>query len=311
MIQLHYARYDINYEDFCVKLYNSLSKHKIYNIHIVEHTLFSETQKQFIESFCEPTYIEPHRLVELHQQCTNPIDIFADLNTHIQTSNSSAKTAIVIYMYYTKYTRELCSYINRFREGIDTDLYFYICETSGDEVVDRLYDYLDDTTGIYHEFVPNNGRDIRSFLQYVQSGKYKKYDYICKLHGKKTTYLHSNWRQEYCRQLLDIHNYKTVIMTDKNTDIYPVDQFSIIEKYNTHSANYLSIKYLTGQIKVPLPKNMNIKYNAGTMFWCSNRYCSRLFEHIKNTDITSMFEPEPIPLDGTISHAWERVFWLL
>lgn len=210
------------------------------------------------------------------------------------------------------FLREICSYINRFRSQVDADVYFYICdESGGGEIEGMIQQHMVSSTGVYHEFVPNNGRDIRSFLQFVKDKKFIKYKHVCKIHGKKTTYLHEKWREEYCKSLLDSYSFNANILNNTKNDIFPVDKFSIIEKYNQRSVNYISINNLSKMMGLNIPSNMRIKYNAGTMFWCTNGYCDRLFNFLKNIDIETLFEPEPIALDGTMSHAWERVFWVL
>ena len=311
MIQLNYIRYVDSYEQFCVDLYNSLSKHNIQNVHIVEHNKLTTSQKKFISQFCNPEFITPDRFLALHQQCAYPINIKTD-EIRSDAPVVQADVAIVVYIYYTMYLREICSYINRYRQQVSADVYFYICDKSAsDDIESQIQEHMESSTGVHHEFVPNNGRDIRSFLQFVKDKKFIKYKHVCKIHGKKTTYLHEKWREEYCKSLLDSYSFNANILNNTKNDIFPVDKFSIIEKYNPRSVNYISMNNLSKMMGLTIPSNMRIKYNAGTMFWCTNRYCDRLFNFLKNIDIETLFEPEPIALDGTMSHAWERVFWVL
>lgn len=313
MIDLVYIRYESNFEDFCVNLYNKTQQYGVVDVYIVEHMVLEAQQKHMIELFCEPKYITPQELMELHAKSPAPVDLSEHENMlHGQQHTFTGNHAIVVYVYYTMFLREICSYINNFRSAVECDVYFYICETSGGhEIVERINSYLESPVNVNYDYVPNNGRDVRSFLQFVQSKQYTQYSRICKIHTKKTTYLHDTWRSEYCKQLLNIENFKNNIERDTRSSIYPVKQFSISEIYKNSNANYLSIHNLSNILKLNLPTGAKIQYNAGTMFWCTGHYCTNLYKLIKSIDLNTMFEPEPIPPDGTMAHAWERAFWVL
>ena len=67
------------------------------------------------------------------------------------------------------------------------------------------------------------------------------------------------------------------------------------------------MSFVLNKLNIQMIQNQKFKFDAGTMFWCNKQYCDKIYSLLTN-EIISMFEPEPIPTDGTVAHAWERIF---
>jgi hypothetical protein len=158
---------------------------------------------------------------------------------------------------------------------------------------------------------PNQGRDVYPFLLVFEEIK-NAYDVIGHVHTKRSPHvkdgsdLVSRWRNlllgnllgsEHCRDMLD--RVMGHFSAHPDIDIiFPDDPHVIGWGKNVEIARDL----VSDQAFDALPKNFD--FPVGTMFWARSRY----LDSISKLDVHHRFTPrEPLPIDGTILHAWERV----
>lgn len=224
----------------------------------------------------------------------------------------SKKCAGFIYLYYKDLFEKYAEYIALFPEWMD----IYIA-TDSDEKIECLRDLLKNKkSNINYIKVVSRGRDIAAFL--VGFKEYTKaYDYFVFLHDKRS---HSG-EYKTCGEsfsdllwdnlagsaglmteivrLLDEHQYLGVLAP-------PHPYFGI---YNDTSSDFWTICYdQTVSLMDRLDMDVYIDRNTGpltigNMFWCRYEAIHQLCEY---GWINSDFPEEPMPLDGTISHAVER-----
>lgn len=231
-----------------------------------------------------------------------------------QSVVSHTEIAIVVYVYYTEYMSEILSHIESLSEHNNVDLYIYLCTENSVKEAKKLFYKCDSipNVNLIFNWTVNSGRDIRSFLKFIQSGHHKKYKYICKIHTKKTTYLDTEWRSNYLYGLLEyIQAKKHWKALDKDpTKCTSVSKYTINEKMNSSNNNHKCIKKLAQILKLKHKNQQVYTFYAGTMFWVTSLYCDNLQKHITK-NIIEDFETEPIGNDGTMAHAWERIFSLI
>ncbi len=156
--------------------------------------------------------------------------------------------------------------------------------------------------------VPNRGRDIGPFLTHYQWLN-KKYDLLVHLHCKKTASLDASvgetWRHFLWWNLLgDKFPMLDVIAREFERDerlglVFPDDPHIVGWWSNKERAQALAQKMgLTGA----LPQAF--EFPVGTMFWCRPEALRPLFELRLSWDD---YPAEPVPIDGTILHAIERM----
>ena len=319
MLDLLYIRNN-NFEHTCIRLFNFLKNNKWdQNIYIVlDHDMDSE-QRTFIKKIYNVEFVTPLKFAMLHSRSRHVQEIAMqsitpDHNLSEHTCNNTH--AIFLYVYYTEFINEICSSINTFVEHTPCDLHVSICENCVTEeqnltfYKNQFHNNIKSNIPIYIYGTRNCGRDVLPFLNFIQNKHYKPYKYICKIHTKKTTYLSPSWRQDYMKILLGSQTCKGLVETVKPS-ISSVKQFSITESFTTGNSNYNGINKVASMVNVQIPKNYKFTYNAGTMFWCNNEYCNTIYNLLKDVDMSTIFEPEPIPSDGSIAHAWERFFFII
>ena len=107
--------------------------------------------------------------------------------------------AIILHIYYT----DLWRYFEQKLKSLDTqfDLYITLC----DEVEDISKDILKSFPSANITKYPNKGQDIGPFLKVIKNIRHKDYNFLIKLHTKKSEHnlsLGNNWRDELTNSLI-------------------------------------------------------------------------------------------------------------
>jgi lipopolysaccharide biosynthesis protein len=157
--------------------------------------------------------------------------------------------------------------------------------------------------------VPNRGRDIGAFLTGVATSFTDRYDVIGHVHGKRSlaveAALGENWREFLWQNLIgDKHPMMDVILDRFAADatlgiVFPQDPHLSDWDKNLDIAQSLVARM---GIEEPLPPFFD--FPVGTMFWARMEALRPVFELKFDWD---EFPQEPLPIDGTMLHALERL----
>ena len=168
--------------------------------------------------------------------------------------------------------------------------------------------------------VENRGRDVAAFLCDL-APQIRDYDYCCFMHDKKAVQTKPGsvgasfgyvCNENVCRSASHVLN----ILTEFEQDPY---LGLLCPPFPSHGAYFLNMcsggwgpnfdntKALLRMLKldVPISGEKNPIAPFGSVFWFRVKALRPLFDHgWQHSD----FPPEPLPADGTISHAIERVY---
>lgn len=226
---------------------------------------------------------------------------------HLNALNS---VAIVANLYYADTVPDYLKYINCISEKID----IYVISSQKDvfDQVNRLK-----KRDIFLICKENRGRDISallvSFRQY-----YSKYEYICFLHDKKAN--HDLWEgdtkiwitnlwqnminsNEYINEVLKLfqNNKKIGVLVPPE----PVGEYFNAWYGDTWYGNFENVKKLAKDLNLQCDISIEKRcITLGTVFWVRTESLKKLFK--RNWEYKD-FPIEPMPLDGTLNHAIERV----
>lgn len=226
-------------------------------------------------------------------------------------NNSNNRVAVVVYVYYYDYWSEIFNHIKLLSSITSVDVYVYLCDNNSPDIAKKIYTYSNvKNINIILNWVSNKGRDVRSFLKFIIDGNYNKYKFIAKVHTKKTTYLDKNWRGNFLDELLKPESAKRYWKTLGSQELTSVNKYSIHEKYVSTNPNFRFMSSIIKMYNKKLSVGHTYKFTAGTMFWCTGDYCSRIHEKLQAKYLNE-FESEPIQNDGSLAHAWERAFHII
>lgn len=164
---------------------------------------------------------------------------------------------------------------------------------------------------------PNRGRDISALLIEVNKN-IRQYDYICFLHDKKEKNARLKkdtdiWKYGMWDNMIgsENHIYKVIDFFSNNPNIGLLVPPAPIGEYNT--GWFGPLWYDNYNNTVNLAKSLGIKIHineeenppaVGTIFWARTNALIKLF--CKNWYYED-FDEEPLPDNGTLSHAIERI----
>ena len=223
---------------------------------------------------------------------------------------------VLLHLSYTEMLEEMLDVIANLSadENVEYDLLVTMCRE--DEMVARqLYAFKDNTKILY---VPNRGYDIAPFLTAIKTIDLQKYDYIIKLHSKRTltspAYLPTcclkgdEWRRKLVEFMASPRHFKqTLKCFAKHPEIGMVTAPELIitagkeDKVATTTATEI-IRQMGLNLKEK-------KFVAGTMFMAR----AKLFKlwQMLPYEAQDFEEFDPNHKGGTLAHALERVLGMM
>lgn len=157
--------------------------------------------------------------------------------------------------------------------------------------------------------VENRGRDILPFLTLAREGRLAHARVILKLHTKRSPHRADGeaWRDALVNGLTDPDTFHAVLVRAKSGSEFVAVPRHYIFGPRDWGRNVRLTGDLCAQLGIArLP--FRFTFAAGTMFWISSGLVARFAQvPVQVSD----FEPEPLPLDGALPHALERVIGVL
>ncbi len=157
----------------------------------------------------------------------------------------------------------------------------------------------------------NRGRDVSAYLVTCRD-VFENYDLICCMHDKKSpsadTLFGMHYQNHCFENTLATKEYvQNIISLFSNNNhlgmLCPPPFFMVFKNKLGNNLEQLQILYETLNLSVPFDDSPNAPF--GSMFWIRKEAIKPLFrKDWKYED----FPEEPLPNDGTISHAIERIY---
>jgi lipopolysaccharide biosynthesis protein len=217
---------------------------------------------------------------------------------------ATARIAVVMHLYYTDLWNELSDAILDMPEPFD--LFVSLVGDENAPFADQIRQIFPDAQIIQCD---NHGRDIVPFLELVATGVLYQYDYICKLHSKKSIYREggAEWRQHLVDGVLGDTDRIAKILAAFDADPDMGMHVANGSKYKgrefwagneTHLGKYLPWFGLSTEV-------YEQEFAGGSVYWIR----PFLLREIDSLNLGfDDFELEPIGVDGNLAHAVERLF---
>ena len=251
--------------------------------------------------WAEGTHLEPDRRYGYgYLQATHDVAKLFDADLLLQNyigQKKASDIAIVVHIHYPDTWHELKNALLMTGRDVSFDLYVTLTDMSV-HLSSQIRTCFQNVIVLP---VENRGRDILPFLQIFKKIYSLGYRYICKLHGKKSTYRADGdqIRHKLISDLLG-RSAEIIDMLDQQSGgIYCPREFLI--KHSDKNMTY------DEPIIISLAEFLNIKFKrgvfpAGSMYWLAPLAARQLLslpEYI--------FEVEEGLADGTVAHSLERL----
>jgi hypothetical protein len=165
--------------------------------------------------------------------------------------------------------------------------------------------------------VENRGRDIRPFLDLLESGRLDRYRYVCKIHGKKSddagriAFMGALWRRRSFFEILGGPGIAETIVRAFDADAgigmigprafrLPNASIPLEPAWGETRPKVLELARKMGVE----PEAFHLDFFAGTMFWVR----PEALKPLRALKLAPTFPEEQGLVDGGLEHATERLF---
>lgn len=229
--------------------------------------------------------------------------------------STKKKIAIAINLYYEDLLEQEYLYIDGIPSVVDIFLF-----SSQISVIDKLKERYSGYCNIVIELKENRGRDLSALL--VTFKKFwDKYDYVCFVHDKKTTFA-----PDYAKMDIDfweknlwtnsvgtrefIENVINLFETEDELGLLvpPEPEGMYTSEWSRprwYERDFENVKKLSALLKIESDIVVSKPpFTLGSVFWCRQEALRKLWKYDWKYN---SFPEEPMPTGGTISHAIERI----
>lgn len=230
-----------------------------------------------------------------------------------ENSHFNESVVVIIHLYYDDQIDKYLKYIYNIPENVD------IIFTVSDKKIQIILETVLSGKRKNYKFIykENRGRDISALLVACRE-EVLKYNIVCFLHDKKAInsqlekdteeWIYCLWENtigstEYINNV--IGSFMTNPKLGLLTPPAPLTENLTYAYGNTWGENFENTKELAEYMHLDCEMNEGQQPTAlGMVFWARTEALLKLFNITWNyTD----FEPEPLKIDGTLSHAIERI----
>lgn len=227
-----------------------------------------------------------------------------------QRGRIGVRIAVVMHLFYFDLLDEMASHLDSIIEPYDL---FVTTPFQSDipGIINKMATRAASITVIYGE---NRGRDMGPFIRLYRSGFLDNYLAVLKIHSKKSKYSSegAKWRDDLYRSIVgsSIATRKIISLFERGIiGMVGPSRYYLTNGFKFWGSNYETVKsILISTNKFPLGYEPQLGFFAGSMFWFS----PKAFIDIKGLpDDMINFEIENGKQDGSLAHAYERVFCIL
>ena len=216
------------------------------------------------------------------------------------------KTAVILHIYYMELFPEIAAFLGNIKEGFDVFISMPESHQVNQKIVFEVFPQA------YLLLTENRGRDIAPFIDIYRMISSLGYECLLKLHTKKSIHRNdgNSWREDILNKIVGSPQCIEAAINELNsktrTGIIGPFGHVVNKKHYWGFNKNLTLK-LASHCGIDINENSDFLFIAGSMFWAKPGALSFLnLLPVSSFD----FEPEPIPADGTLAHAIERLIGL-
>jgi len=222
------------------------------------------------------------------------------------------RIAVALHLYYTDLWPEIETLLGRWQLPFT----LFLTLTQEDQELARRVNAA--FPGSIIRIVENSGRDVRPFLLLLEDGAFNGFDFVCKIHGKKSlghgrlpifgdifrraTFLDLIATNEIVQSIINI------FQRDPQIGIVGPGRYRVasthLEPRDVFGNNRAAVEAIAARMGRPVQDD-DFDFFAGTMFWVRPAALAPL----KDLGLSAEFDPAQSGyLDGAVEHALERLF---
>jgi lipopolysaccharide biosynthesis protein len=230
---------------------------------------------------------------------------------------SAARIAVVLHLFYPSLWPDFERALLALPEPCDV---FVSCRPRAEGAVRRLVSARFPGAVVYAS--PNLGRDVWPFLRWLATPGIERYAYVLKLHSKKSMHIDDavrtpmgsgdDWRNRTIAGLVGSRERVSQLLAalDARREVGIVAPSGFLyDQIAWRAATGRTLEMLRRRLAIEQP--LGGGFPAGTMFWARVESLLPLARALSSDPSLVDFEREAGQVDGTLHHAYERLFPLV
>lgn len=225
-------------------------------------------------------------------------------------------SALIIFVYFEDLLDECCKYIRSM--PVSSGKYVVSCKR---DLLEEYKNRLQGKTGnIHFRFQENRGRSEAAYYITCRD-VFEKHEYVCCMHDKKMSYTlgilgESMMRHNFDSLLASESYVKNILRLFENNQriglLMPATPY-FLKVYEGVAAspigeNITACKKILKELSINLKIDKFLNFPVGGMFWVRSEAIAPLF---RKQWALEDFPQEPLPINGTVNHALERIIPLV
>ncbi|MFN3737491.1 rhamnan synthesis F family protein [Hydrogenophaga sp.] len=218
------------------------------------------------------------------------------------------RLAVVLHLFYPEYWPEFVDALRRL--PAHTDVFITSPAEKLEWVRKAVATDLPSAKVVVSE---NRGRDVGPLVELLRSVRLEAYDYVLKLHTKRSPHLQAGqgerWRASLLNGLLPVGRIAELLAHfEAHPELGMAAPARWLQPFDaTTDANLAKLQPIAQRLGIDVG-TVPFAFPVGTMFWARGE----VFAPLRELALTSTdFDPEQGQLDGTLAHAMERAMPLL
>ncbi len=231
------------------------------------------------------------------------------LNSPALPHHSSARIAVGLHLFYPDMWPEIARTLAAIPEPYD--LLISVPEFACTPVLSQIAVEHPTTRFLT---CPNRGRDILPFLRLLEMGAFDGYEFVCKLHSKRSPHLQNgqDWRDQLFAALIGTPEHARTMLDQMRSRpqlgmLGPASALVTHERPLHQRANRRALDEIASRARLDRAA-LEHGFFAGSMFW----FRPTALESLRQLRLADM--PFPLEMgqtDGTTAHAIERLICAL
>ena len=264
--------------------------------------------------WAEGAYLEPDRrygyanLIATYKAIKSASSIFLmdRSGQRLRTLRKRSSNAIILHVFYWEIFAEMAASVRQLPEP--ADVYVSVPEIHSGHI-SEVFEVFPEAAVMV---VENRGRDIAPFLAIFREIADWGYERILKLHTKKSSHREDGgqWREDILSKLVQspdaVRTIAEVFKQSPGLGIVGPSGHVVHKSFYWGSNKDLTLR-LANQVGIQADERTGFHFVAGSMFW----FRPEALKSIVRLPVNFYdFPEEPIPTDGTLAHAIERLMGL-
>ena len=300
---------------FLNPIYKSLKSITDYSVHLLDEIVFNDNFSRN-EQVSLSEKVEERNTDYFHRTNFTRKDLITS-SSNEDIPENNLNIGIHLHLYNVE---QAPMYVSELKNApYNFDLLISVVDDKYKKVAEKYFNQnvLPMSRQIIVKAFPNRGRDVAPWLVGFRN-ELEAYDVVCHVHTKKSGHFTwgNNWSEYLVDNLISPSAFKEIIKSfNRQNDlgvVFPPIYKSIYKFWVKNHYSHMGINGLMGVCKqllnkIKIDKNLDrnsVFFSVGNMFWYRREALTPLYDlNLKYND----FPPEPIPVDGTIAHAVERL----